>query len=53
LDVGLIAADTFNHPTRRMTELWQMDFTHFKILGWGWYYLPVILDDYSRNILAY
>jgi transposase InsO family protein len=32
-------------------ELWQTDFTYFKILGWGWYYLSTILDDYSRFIV--
>ena len=36
-----------------MNELWQTDFTYFKIAGWGWYFLSTILDDYSRYILAY
>ncbi len=31
--------------------MWQTDFTYFKILGWGWYYLSTILDDYSRYIV--
>ena len=31
--------------------MWQTDFTYFKILGWGWYYLSTILDDYSRFIV--
>lgn len=47
------AADRFAHPTRRVNELWQTDFTYFKIQGWGWYYLSTILDDYSRYILAW
>ena len=34
-----------------MHELWQTDFTYFKILGWGWYYLSTILDDHSRHII--
>jgi putative transposase len=46
------AADTFKHPTTRVNELWQTDFTYFKITGWGWYYLSTILDDFSRFILA-
>ena len=47
------AADTFKHPTTRVNELWQTDFTYFKITGWGWYYLSTILDDFSRFILAF
>jgi putative transposase len=34
-------------------SLGQTDFTYFKIIGWGWYYLFTNLDDYSRFILAY
>lgn len=47
------AADTFKHPTQQVNELWQTDFTYFKIMGWGWYYLSTILDDFSRFILAF
>ena len=31
----------------------QADFTYLKIIGWGWYYLSTILDDYSRYIIAW
>ena len=47
------AADQFQHPTTRVNEMWQTDFTYFKIIGWGWYYLSTVLDDYSRFILAW
>jgi transposase InsO family protein len=47
------AADRFAHPTRRPNELWQMDFTYLKVMGWGWCYLATVLDDYSRYILAW
>jgi len=33
--------------------MWQTDFTYFKIIGWGWYYLSTVLDDYSRYIVAW
>ena len=47
------AGDKFQHPTPRVNEMWQTDFTYCKIIGWGWYYLSTILDDYSRFILAW
>jgi putative transposase len=47
----LSAANEYNHKTCFVHELWQTDFTYFKILGWGWYYLSTILDDYSRFIV--
>jgi RNA-directed DNA polymerase len=47
------AADEFQHPTHRVHELWQTDFTYFKIQHWGWYYLSTVLDDFSRYIIAW
>jgi transposase InsO family protein len=47
------AADRFQHPTRGRNELWQTDFTYLPVVGWGWYYLSTVLDDYSRKILAW
>jgi len=47
------AADEFHHKTKRIHELWQTDFTYMKIIGWGWYYLSTILDDFSRYIIAW
>jgi len=49
----LEAADRFQHPTRRRNELWQTDFTYLPVVGWGWYFLSTVLDDYSRKILAW
>ena len=47
------ARDKFQHPTTRVNEMWQTDFTYFKITGWGWYYLSTVLDDFSRFIIAW
>jgi len=47
------ASDKFQTPTTRVNEMWQTDFTYFKIIGWGWYYLSTVLDDYSRYIVAW
>ena len=46
-------SDKFQKPSTRVNELWQTDFTYFKIVGWGWYYLSTILDDYSRFIVSW
>jgi len=47
----LAAGNEFDKKTLFVHEMWQTDFTYFKILGWGWYYLSTILDDYSRYIV--
>ena len=47
------ASDTFQNPTRRINELWQTDFTYFRVVGWGWYFLSTVLDDYSRYIISW
>jgi transposase InsO family protein len=45
--------DRFFHPTRARNELWQTDFTYLPLVGWGWYFLSSVLDDFSRKILAW
>ena len=47
------ARERFEHPTSRVNELWQTDFTYLKVIHWGWYYLCTVLDDYSRYIIAW
>ena len=45
------AANEFKDKTEFVHQMWQTDFTYFKVIGWGWYYLSTILDDYSRYII--
>ena len=45
------ASSEFKDKTVRVNQMWQPDFTYFKIVGWGWYYLSTVLDDYSRYIV--
>ncbi len=47
------AASEFHTKTTRPNEMWQTDFTYFKIIGWGWLYLSTVLDDFSRYIIAW
>jgi len=51
--VVIKAADAFHTQTTRPNEMWQTDFTYFKIIGWGWMYLSTVLDDFSRYIIAW
>jgi putative transposase len=47
------ASDAFKNPTARVHEMWQTDFTYFRIVNWGWYSLSTVLDDFSRYIIAW
>jgi putative transposase len=47
------AGNAFTNPTKKVNEIWQMVFTYFKVVGWDWYYLSSILDDFSRFIIAW
>ena len=51
--IVMSAADEYKHKTKCVHELWQTDFTYFKIVGWGWYYLSTVLDDFSRYIISW
>ena len=51
--VVIKAADKFRDKTAAPNQLWQTDFTYLKVIGWGWFYLSTILDDYSRYIIAW
>lgn len=51
--VVIKAANEFKDKTTAINQMWQTDFTYIKIIGWGWYYLSTILDDYSRYVVAW
>ena len=52
--IVMSASDSFTNPTKRVPELWQRDFTYFKVIGWGWYYLcSVLASRYISLGVAY
>ncbi len=50
---GFPASQEYRVKTTRVNEQWQSDGSYFFVVGWGWYYLISVLDDYSRMILAW
>jgi len=61
-DAGLInprplpelpAAKEWRHKTTKVDEIWQCDGTKLFVVGWGYYNLLPVEDDYSRKILSY
>ena len=51
--ITIKAADEFHEKTVRPNQLWQTDFTYLKVIGWGWFYLSTVLDNYSRYVVAW
>jgi transposase InsO family protein len=47
------AAREWRKKTTRPDEIWQCDGTNLFIVGWGYYKLIPVEDDYSRKILGY
>jgi transposase InsO family protein len=47
------AADEYHTRTTRPHQMWATDASYFKVVGWGYYYLVTVMDDYSRFILGW
>ncbi len=51
--IGFKASKEYRHKTQCPNQLWATDCCHLKVMGWGWYYLVTVMDDFSRLILAW
>ena len=50
---GFAAGKEYHRKTRRPNEMWATDCSYLRAVDWGYYYLVTVMDDYSRNILAW
>ena len=53
LEVQLMAGKEYHTKTTRPHQMWATDASYFRVVGWGYYYLVTVMDDYSRYILAW
>ena len=52
-EVRLLAGKEYHHKTTGPHQMWATDASYFRVVGWGYYYLVTVMDDYSRFILAW
>ena len=52
-EIEIPAATEYHTKTTRPHQMWATDASYFKVVGWGYYYLVTVMDDYSRFILAW
>ena len=52
-ETQLAAAKEYHTKTTKPHQMWATDASYFRVVGWGYYYLVTVMDDYSRFILAW
>jgi putative transposase len=52
-ETQLMAAKEYHTKTTRPHQMWATDASYFRVVGWGYYYLVTVMDDYSRFILGW
>ena len=48
-----MAGKEYHTKTMRPHQMWATDASYFRVVGWGYYYLVTVMDDYSRFILGW
>ena len=52
-EMQLKAGKEYHRKTTGPHQMWATDASYFKVMGWGYYYLVTVMDDFSRFILAW
>ena len=53
LEIRKQAGKEYTNKTTAPHQLWATDASYFRVIGWGYYYLVTVMDDFSRFILAW
>ena len=53
VEMRLAAGKEYHRKTTGPHQMWATDASYFRVVGWGYYYLVTVMDDYSRFILAH
>ena len=49
-EMQLKASQEYHRKTTGPHQMWATDASYFKVIGWGYYYLVTVMDDYSRYL---
>ena len=52
-EMRLAAGKEYHRKTTGPNQMWATDASYFRVIGWGYYYMVTVMDDYSRFILAH
>lgn len=52
-EMKLLAGKEYQRKTSGPHQMWATDASYFRVVGWGYYYMVTVMDDYSRSILAW
>ena len=52
-ETQLLAGKEYKRKTSGPHQMWATDASYFRVVGWGYYYMVTVMDDYSRSILAW
>ena len=52
-ETRLAAGKEYHRKTTGPHQMWATDASYFRVVGWGYYYMVTVMDDYSRFILAH
>ena len=52
-ETRLAAGKEYHRKTTGPHQMWATDASYFRVVGWGYYYLVTVMDDYSRFILSH